>query len=108
MCICVKKGEEDDSSCVRADGRAKLSQVQLQQTSRKRKAGEMVADEDDKFQGSKRVYPLLLILHGWDEYCQQFHKRLDSTWKEIYSSMADSRQTNDLYTTSLTRLDGLK
>ncbi|KAL7542094.1 hypothetical protein ACHAXR_013214 [Thalassiosira sp. AJA248-18] len=93
-----KTGEDDDDI-------VEVSKVRPPSSSRKRKASDMATDSTVT-NYNERVYPLL-VLHGWDEYDSKLVKRLDSVWKEIYSSTADSRHMNDLFTTSVTRLDDL-
>mmetsp|Transcript_30118 Transcript_30118/g.62990 ORF Transcript_30118/g.62990 Transcript_30118/m.62990 type:complete len:1434 (-) Transcript_30118:244-4545(-) len=109
----LKTAGEEDSSDVQAVVRGGasdveveiVSQIQPLQLSRKRKTSE-VPDEEHNSLGNKRAHPIL-ILHGCDEYYQQLYKRLEIVWKDIYSSTADSRQMNDIYTRSVTRLDAV-
>ena len=47
----------------------------------------------------------LIILNKWDEYEQKVYKKIDSTWKNIYSTAVDNNQRNLIYSNSIARLN---
>jgi len=50
----------------------------------------------------------LIILNKWDEYEQKINKKVDSVWKNIYSTAVDNNQRNEIYSNSITCLNDLK
>ena len=92
--VCLLSSDDESSSrATRFTG-----QVQQSPTSRKRKASEVASNGVDKFNP-------LLILQGWDDYEVKFHKRLESTWRDVYLSATDNGHMDDFYSTAVSRLN---
>ena len=92
--VCLLSSDDESSSrATRFTG-----QVQQPPTSRKRKASEVTSNGVDKSNP-------LLILQGWDDYEVKFHKRLESTWRDVYLSATDSGHMDDFYSTAVSRLN---
>ena len=91
--VCLLSSDDESSSrATRFTG-----QVQQSPTSRKRKASEVASNGVDKFNP-------LLILQGWDDYEVKFHKRLESTWRDVIEALErDKKMAEDFRKEELKR-----
>ena len=91
--VCLLSSDDESSSrATRFTG-----QVQQPPTSRKRKASEVTSNGVDKSNP-------LLILQGWDDYEVKFHKRLESTWRDVIEALErDKKMAEDFRKEELKR-----